>query len=210
MHKNIRLLVESFFDDEIFNVENDIKSDLEDLGRYYYDYQVGDIFYQNKKPYAICCGDKTQFKDNNFRFCLLTKLPKKLQWSIKERKQIINDITTISYSKRCNTFSAIDEKGYFNTYIIKNNYDINEFPAFEYCINLGDNVYLPAIDELQVMYLNKDILNNKLSNNIFNDYYWSSTQFSGVDAIKINLKNNYLGAGFKLFGYKVIPFIKIN
>ena len=57
MNKNIRLLVEGFFDDEIFNVENDIKTDIEDLGRYYYDYQIGDIYYLNKKPYAICCGE---------------------------------------------------------------------------------------------------------------------------------------------------------
>ena len=32
MNKNIRLLVEGFFDDEIFNNKNDIKSDLEDIG----------------------------------------------------------------------------------------------------------------------------------------------------------------------------------
>ena len=210
MNKNIRLLVEGFFDDEIFNVENDIKSDIEDLGRYYYDYQIGDIYYLNKKPYAICCGENKQFKDNKLRFCLLTILSKKLQWSIYERLQIIKDITTIRYSKRCNTFSAIDENGYKNTYIIKNNYNFKEFPAFEYCINLGENVYLPAIDELQIMYLNKDILNDKLSNNIFNNYYWSSTQFSDAYAFKINLKNNYLGAEFKPLGYKVIPFIKIN
>ena len=47
-----------------------------------------------------------------------------------------------------NDFQHIDENGYKNTQIIKNNYNISEFPAFEYCLNLGDNVYLPAIDEL--------------------------------------------------------------
>jgi len=56
MNKQIRLLVEGFFDDDIFNVKDDIKSDIEDLGRYY-DYQVGDIYYQNKKPYAVYCGE---------------------------------------------------------------------------------------------------------------------------------------------------------
>ena len=72
MNKQIRLLVEGFFDNEIFNVNNDIKTNIEDLGRYY-DYKVGDIFYQNKKPYAICCGESKYFKDNKPRFCLLEK-----------------------------------------------------------------------------------------------------------------------------------------
>lgn len=42
MNKSIRLLVEDFFDDEIFNVGNDIKTDIEDLGKYY-EYHVGDV-----------------------------------------------------------------------------------------------------------------------------------------------------------------------
>jgi len=70
MNKSIRLLIEGFFDDEIFDVKNDIKSDIEDLGKYY-DYKVGDIIYQNKKPYAVCCGETKWFKDNTPRFCLL-------------------------------------------------------------------------------------------------------------------------------------------
>ena len=56
MNNSIRLLVKGFFDDEIFDVGNDINTDIEDLGRYY-DYQIGNIIYQNKKPYAICCGE---------------------------------------------------------------------------------------------------------------------------------------------------------
>jgi hypothetical protein len=32
MNKDIRLLIESFFDDEIFNQSNDINDTLEDIG----------------------------------------------------------------------------------------------------------------------------------------------------------------------------------
>ena len=39
MNKNIRLLVESFFDDEIFNISHDIKQDIEDIGDQYYRYR---------------------------------------------------------------------------------------------------------------------------------------------------------------------------
>ena len=53
MKNNIRLLVEGFFDDEIFNKKDDIKTDLEDIGDRYYKidpenpkyWQVGDILY---------------------------------------------------------------------------------------------------------------------------------------------------------------------
>ena len=53
MKNNIRLLVEGFFDDEIFNKKDDIKTDLEDIGVRYYKidpenpkyWQVGDILY---------------------------------------------------------------------------------------------------------------------------------------------------------------------
>ena len=75
MNKSIRLLVEGFFDDEIFNTDNDIKTDIEDLGRYY-DYKVGDIYYLNDEPYAICCGNKSYFKDKLNRFCLLKQQTK--------------------------------------------------------------------------------------------------------------------------------------
>ena len=187
MNKNIRLLVEGFFDDEIFNVGNDIKSNIEDLGRYY-DYQVGEIIYQNKKPYAICCGDKKYFKDNKQRFCLLNNFKNFLNW--RNSNKLVKELDCFKFNyfnlNSFNDFRHIDEDGYGNTQIIKNNYDISEFPAFEYCINLGDNVYLPSIDELQIMYLNED----KLGKYSFKGgCYWSSTQYSvsSAEFITINI-----------------------
>ena len=175
MNKNIRLLVESFFDDEIFDIGNDIKTSIEDLGRYY-DYNIGDIYYLNDKPYAVCCGESKYFKDNTPRFCLLNVSREELQWRIHNTE--VKELQCFKYSsfilKSIKQFQHIDEDGYKNTQIIKNNYDLNEFPAFEYCINLGENVYLPAIDELQIMYLNKDKLGKYSFKN--RKYYWSSTQ----------------------------------
>ena len=189
MNKQIRLLIESFFDDEIFNTYNNIKSDIEDLGRYY-DYKVGDIFYQNKKPYAICCGESKYFKDNKSRFCLLNEDSKKdLSWGTNTKlvSKLIKELNCFKIKyfdlNSFNDFKHIDENGYENTQIIKNNYDITKFPTFEYCLNLGDNIYLPAIDELQQMYLNKDKLGGKYS---FSGYgYWSSTQYSATCAYNI-------------------------
>ena len=45
---------------------------------------------------------------------------------------------------------------------IVNSEYINILPAYKYCISCGDVYYLPSIDELECVYLNKDILNEKL------------------------------------------------
>ena len=66
MKKQIRLLVENLFDDEFDNIYNtDLESEITDK---YMDYKVGDIYYKYKKPFAICCGDKSDFQNNQPRF----------------------------------------------------------------------------------------------------------------------------------------------
>ena len=213
MNKSIRLLVEGFFDDEIFNTDNDIKSDIEDLGRYY-EYKVGDFYYKgrSKKPYAVCCGESKYFKDNKPRFCLLKHSKKLLKWraGIKLVK-LVKEIGCFEFKyfqlKSFNDFRHINEDGYENTQIIKNNYNISEFPAFEYCLNLGDNVYLPAIDELQILYLNK----NKLGKYSFSGYgCWSSTQYSDSSACSIDTNYGDVYPLGKYYNYPVHPFFHLD
>ena len=67
MKKQIRLLIENLFDDEFNNIYNDTDLDT-DITDEYMGYSVGDIVYENKKPYAICCGDKSDFQNNQPRF----------------------------------------------------------------------------------------------------------------------------------------------
>ena len=121
MNKNIRLLVEGFFDDEIFNVDNDIKTNIEDLGKYY-DYKVGEIIYQRKKPYAICCGESKYFNDNKSRFCLLNEDSKKdLSWGTNTKlvSKLIKELNCFKIKyfdlNSFNDFKHIDENGYENT-----------------------------------------------------------------------------------------------
>ena len=56
----------------------------------------------------------------------------------------------------------------------------DKYPAFKWCADLGENWYLPAINELQAIYEAKDALNATLSANgytsLYGDYYWSSTE----------------------------------
>ena len=211
MNKSIRLLVEGFFDDEIFDVGNDIKSDIEDLGKYY-DYKVGDIYYNDKKPYAVCCGKTKYFYDDKPRFCLLNISQETLQWRMcnTEVKKLKYFEFKDFYLKSFNDFKHINENGYENTQIIKNNYNIFEFPAFEECIELGDNVYLPAIDELQMMYLNKDKLSKYIGKYSFSgSFYCSSTQYSGYYVCCITGIGN-VGYYSKTCRYWVCPFYHLD
>ena len=194
MKRNIRLLVENIFND-IYDIDQENELSIE-IADEYLTYNIGDIYYKNKKPYAICLGCD-DFQDFTNRFVLLQKGYDKLTWltdkdlrnNIKESQfhnfdimvdeleyKIDNEeINKDNYDETdpdqalyfgFNLFGIsdvheIDENGYENTQIIKNNYDINKFPAFNYCCSLGDNVYLPAIDELQYLFCNLKTLQNK-------------------------------------------------
>ena len=54
------------------------------------------------------------------------------------------------------------------------------YPAFAWCASLGDGWYLPAVDELLLIYENKSIINRMLNEKgygeVVDDLYWSSTE----------------------------------
>ena len=56
----------------------------------------------------------------------------------------------------------------------------SNYPAFAWCASLGDGWYLPAVDELILIYENKSIINRRLNERgygeVVNDLYWSSTE----------------------------------
>ena len=187
MKKQIRLLIEGLFDD-IYAVEDEKNIDTE-IADKLITYKIGDVYYKNKEPYAVCASTEDSFQDFKQRFMLITNESPRLIWSEKQIKydnfnyenyhqydEIIEEIeqydnvdesifgadakrySGFKIKNDWNTFIEIDEKGYENTQMIKNNFDLSKFPAFKYCCELGDNVYLPAIDELQVMYIFKNKL----------------------------------------------------
>lgn len=223
MKKSIRLLVENLFDD-LYDIDQESNLTI-DIADKMYKPDVGYIYYENKKPYALCCGNAEDFKDNKARFLLIKKEFKKARWNNKDffvdklGKHDLDDF----YVKSKNNFQQIDETGYENTQVMKNNdYSIPFFPAFDKCIKLGDDIYLPAIDELQIMLLNKDKL-NEILNNISgakllaikdnNDNwssYWSSTQASLRFSVRIEHDSGKVNKMFKTIDLKVRPFVKIN
>ena len=214
MKKQIRLLVESLFDDEIFNITDDI--DIEITNEYIGNYKVGDIIYENKKPYAICCGDKNQFKDITPRFCLINS-DRLLNWCKDKILKCINELDSHEYKVRVNGFQPVDENGYENTQIIKNNYDLNYFPAFKYCCDLGVNVYLPAIDELQILFQYQEKLNNMFKKfkginiDVYNTY-WSSTQYikDYGCSLLFDMYNGHILNDFYYYINNVRPFLYLK
>ena len=56
----------------------------------------------------------------------------------------------------------------------------NNYPAFAWCASLGDGWYLPAVDELILIYENKSIINRRLNEKgygeVVDELYWSSTE----------------------------------
>ncbi len=86
--------------------------------------------------------------------------------------------------------NAIDENdGLVNTNIIKNNFDINEYPAFKWCIDKNSGGvtkwYFPAKNELLTIYSVFDKLQNALDKHqgtLLNNtwFYWSSSEYPGI------------------------------
>ena len=121
MKEHIRLLVENLFND-IYDIDNENNLTIE-IADELYNYKMGDIYYLNKNPYAICCGESFMFSDNRTRFLLL-------------EKPGINKFAKVpSYLEILGKKNENDENGYENTQIIKNEYYLKSFPAFEYCCN---------------------------------------------------------------------------
>ena len=56
----------------------------------------------------------------------------------------------------------------------------SNYPAFAWCASLGEGWYLPAIDELMLIYQNKSIINRRLNEKGYGEIvdacYWSSTE----------------------------------
>ena len=55
----------------------------------------------------------------------------------------------------------------------------SNYPAFAWCASLGEGWYLPAVDELKLIYQNKSIINRRLDERGYCEiqgYYWSSTE----------------------------------
>ena len=216
MKKEIRLLIEGFFDDELFNVNDDINQDITDIGDQYYDYHIGDIYYKNKNPYAVCCGEAKDFSNTDYaRFMLIDFKLHNCQWSQKNNyipnicdfSELVNEIEdNVDWEENeptgeplydgfkiinYNDFIEIDEDGYENTQTIRK-FVKETCTPFSYCkMYYGDNAYIPSIDELQILSINSKKLNTQFNifKSIYNHTFWSSSQFNLYNSYAITIYN---------------------
>ena len=63
--------------------------------------------------------------------------------------------------------------------------------------SLGTDWFLPSINELNQMYLKKEILEDVSGFTAFSSFYWSSTEYGNVNAWKQNFYDGYQGPSNK-------------
>lgn len=103
------------------------------------------------------------------------------------------------------TFLTDVDYGLANMVVLANTFDVNNFPAFAWChqMNTDGNIvwYLPSINELDVIFSAKPIVNmtlEKLNSTLLSDdIYWSSTEMSHTKSFNRNLQNGSLGNAIK-------------
>ena len=66
------------------------------------------------------------------------------------------------------------------------NPDLSKYPAFKWCADYGTDWYLPALNELKVIYNNKSIINSTLS-----EYGFKQLQSSTSDYASSNESSYY-------------------
>ena len=81
--------------------------------------------------------------------------------------------------------------GRYNTDLIASTQELSKFPAFNWCIQLGSQWYLPAYTELYQIYLNRSILNEILSVQIKDGNYWSSSEYDYNYAYPIEMSTGH-------------------
>ena len=181
MRKEIRLLIEGFFDNDIFN-SNNINQDIQDIGDQYYDYQVNQFYTQNNVQF-LCINNGQNFSDKKPRFLYTENnsiIIKKNKWS-----------KIGGYLEKLGKHDKNYEFGYNDTNIVKTEYYPKSEPAFYECLKLNENCYLPSIKELYygVLYL----LNNNKLPDMPKINFFSSTQ-----------------KGEQVYGIAVYPYLDVD
>ena len=98
--------------------------------------------------------------------------------------------------------------GLSNTNKVTISSDIVMYPAFLWCLESGDDWYLPAIDELKLLLLRNNVYNavnttlvrrgaKKISNRMDKEFYWSSTEQGYFHAERVNVYGIGTGEGSK-------------
>lgn len=158
-------------------------------------YQVGDYYNKDGKEGVVFWVDET---GRHGKIVSMTESSSGLQWSSDkyERKRLIGAVSETNGAENMKVY-GLESK----------------YPAFKWCLDLGKGWYLPAINELKTLYLNRDAVNRTLEQKggkKLGDvrWYWSSTESSRKDRGKfcawfVYMFNGYTGSNRKHSYYYV-------
>lgn len=126
-------------------------------------YAVGDYYYDGTKEGVVF---EIWDNGNSGKIVSMMQSAGELQWSSDETEQ----------KRLIGADSETD--GAYNTVKVKaiSGWE-SKYPAFKWCADLGSGWYLPSKEELRTIYENKDKLNPKLTDKLYEDLYWSSTEY---------------------------------
>lgn len=125
-------------------------------------YKVGDLYNENGKKGVVIWTDAS---GRYGKIVSLEKSSSEMAWA--------------SAYEDCNKRhgTADQHDGYKNMQKIQSTPGWREkFPPFAWCADLGEGWYLPTVNELWLIYKNRDIIRPKLHNVVSNDYYYTSTE----------------------------------
>ena len=153
-------------------------------------YNVGDYYNENGKQ-----GVVFEVWDKGRHGKIVSLDETILQWCTEEQddKEIVLGLTDESDGKA-------------NTDNVMQRGDSDQYPAFVWCRNKGEDWYLPAINELKTISNNKSAINSTLAEygTGLNDYWhWSSTEYDEFCAWLVNLGNGDTYDGYKYLNYYV-------
>ena len=161
---------------------------LQSEGKGFYGvYDVGDYFNRDGKE-----GVVFEVSDDGRHGKIVSLDETKLQWCTEEQ-----------YDKRIALGLTYDSDGKANTDKVMQRRDSDQYPAFVWCRNKGDDWYLPAYDELLAIRENKSAINSTLAEykcTTFSGDYWSSTDYDEFHALYVSV---YPGRNDKFSSYYV-------
>ena len=131
-------------------------------------YAVGDYYNDGKKEGVVF---EVWDDGNSGKIVSMTQSASALQWSSDETEQ----------KRLVGADNQTD--GAANMAIIKaiSGWE-SKYPAFKWCADLGEGWYLPAKEELLTIYSNKAAIDANLTQQLLENWYWSSTEYDYHDS----------------------------
>jgi len=153
-------------------------------------YNVGDYYNENGKQ-----GVVFEVWDKGRHGKIVSLDETILQWCTEEQddKEIVLGLTDESDGKA-------------NTDNVMQRGDSDQYPAFVWCRNKGEDWYLPAINELKTISNNKSAINSTLAEygTGLNDYWhWSSTEYDEFCAWYVGMDSGGTDRDLKYYDYYV-------